>query len=228
MNSFFFFQDLENGDNSMVCEVCQKSLAIFWTLIEFWLKARNWSYDDGADLESEYVAVKKERFDNDDLSYSNTDSKGAFVDNDEKDKCKKGQLAFDGSSNDASIKVEIDEIVDFNESVYFSTGGIKKELACGASSSESDDSKIVEIDEIVECNDSVYISIGSIKEEELACDGDSSNADVSKKVDTDEMVNCNGSEHLSIGGVKAETEENEDVEELQFKTEEVEIKDEDE
>lgn len=102
----------------MVCGVCQKFLAIFWSLIESWSKSRSWSDDDtkvdGGDFGS--ISISAVGDENIKIKY---------------DKQKKNNLTCNGSSNDNSdlsrVKMENDDLLDYSESVYFSTGSFKKE-----------------------------------------------------------------------------------------------------
>lgn len=130
----FFFQDLKNVDKWMVCEVCQKCLAVFWNLVETWLKATNRSDDDMTDDESvsEHRMLKTQIYDNDDFADSNINSAEAFVLSDDNrqiknDNRKKRKLICDssGSDSDDGEKVESDELLDGTGSV--STGSIEND-----------------------------------------------------------------------------------------------------
>lgn len=120
----------------MVCEVCQKSLASFSTLVSSWLIANDWNEDDPKD-DFEKVDVKKEAL-NDEISDSDTNSPCALEVNTtnsatngsatKKVKGKRGQsTSVAGSEPSKKIKIEIDEISDSSNSVPLNNKDVKRE-----------------------------------------------------------------------------------------------------
>lgn len=107
----------------MVCVVCQKSLEIFWNVIESWLKTRNWSNYEDNNFE---CVVLKENFQND----SNMNSMCASICTDDNRMTKNGnhkkrQLASGGSSSDSDDSKKV-KILKGSGNVYLPTAWFKK------------------------------------------------------------------------------------------------------
>lgn len=119
---FYTFQDLNNiEENWKVCEVCQKSVASFQTLLASWLIANEWNEDNMKDIDK--FEMMEEIIENNECS----DISVTNISTTKRVKSKNGQLHGDGAgSSNTKIKTEIDEISDFSLGVPLNSKHIKK------------------------------------------------------------------------------------------------------